>query len=121
MTPEINFALRVTAIAMTVVFSSLIVISFTIGLFKHLKIATAKEENISPVVTKEKESHIQVFSPELIAAISAAVTVVIDKKFQIKKIHYRNAPPESNWNKQGVASIMASHAINKHKGVHHKS
>ncbi|NUM33185.1 MAG: OadG family protein [Candidatus Brocadiae bacterium] len=120
MSEELVFAFRITVIAMTVVYISLILVAGIIGLFKKLNKVSMQPAPAHTTEVKVEEKYPHDLPPELLAVISAAVAVAIDKKFQIKKLRYRNAPPENNWSKQGVASIMASHAINKHKPEHHK-
>jgi hypothetical protein len=47
-------------------------------------------------------------SPEVMAAISAAVAVATQKRFRIKRIRYREAPPLDAWSRQGRIMIMTS-------------
>ncbi len=121
MSPDIAFALRLTVIAMAVVYIALILVACIISIFKNLSKTSAKPVVQHKSEVKTEEKYTKDLPPELLAVISTAVAVAIDKKFQIKKIRYRNMPPEKTWNKQGVASIMASHAINIHHSEHHKS
>jgi hypothetical protein len=52
-------------------------------------------------------------SPEVMAVISAAVTVAIGKKAQIRHVRYWRARPTSAWAIQGRISIMNSHGVRR--------
>jgi hypothetical protein len=53
-------------------------------------------------------------SPEVAAAIAAAVTISLRKKVRIHRIQYRSGPLETAWSRQGRYAIMTSHQP-KHK------
>jgi len=119
MSEDLLFSFRITVIAMSVVFIALIIIAFVMVLFKNINKPSPRMIS-SGAEGKIEEKYPQDISTELLAAITAAVAIAIDKRFKIKKLRYRSAVPESSWKKQGVASIMASHAISKHKSEHHR-
>jgi Na+-transporting methylmalonyl-CoA/oxaloacetate decarboxylase gamma subunit len=51
-------------------------------------------------------------SPEVIAVISAAVSVALEKKARIVQIRARSQG-DGAWQRQGRATIMASHTVRK--------
>ena len=52
-------------------------------------------------------------SPEVMAVISAAVTVALGQKAQIRHVRYWRARPTSAWAIQGRISIMNSHGVRR--------
>lgn len=52
-------------------------------------------------------------SPEIMAVISAAVTVALGQKAQIRHVRYWRARPTSAWAIQGRISIMNSHGVRR--------
>jgi len=118
------YSLEISAIGITVVFLALVVIAFILGLFPIIdsffnKAATQPQQAAqpSPQATTISQMGKPLFdgddelTPELIVAISAAVSTVIDQKFRIKAVRYRRTPLQPNWAMQGRATMMASHAI----------
>ena len=105
---DLIFALKISAIGLSVVFIGLILISWFVGLLRFLDHPKTFLASNQPVES-EKAEEIAHLSPKLIAAISAAVAVTIDKKFQIKRIRYRTGPQQMSWSKQGISTIMGSH------------
>ena len=51
--------------------------------------------------------------PEVLAAISAAVTITLGKKAHIRRVRYWRARPTSAWAIQGRISIMNSHGVRR--------
>lgn len=109
-----SFGIQITIIGLIVVFISLALIAVIIGVvlgrvdewFVQLKRSQSKaKEAEAPLVELPADQ----LSPELLAVISAAVTVAIDKKIRIKMIRYRRVPAQPTWSVQGRATIMASH------------
>jgi hypothetical protein len=72
---------------------------------KHLP---KQNKNIAPTATPMQDEGI---SPEIIAAISAAVAVVLDSRYQVKRIRYQKVERNHPWKLQGIASIMNSHSF----------
>ncbi len=52
-------------------------------------------------------------SPEVMAVISAAVTVALGQKARIRRIRYWRTRPTSAWSIQGRVSIMNSHGTRR--------
>jgi len=117
---QMIWGLKIAFIGMTVVFSALVLVSLSISIFridfhslcKRKKVEQDKVENkaedtvaTSPVPVVEDS-----ISPEVIAAISAAVAVVLDGAYRIKKVHYHKSH-SSAWKNQGIINIMDSHNI----------
>lgn len=105
----IQFALRLTSMGMGVVFTALLILS---GL---LRIAQRASRTEAPVATAPAAAPAMPapeardgISPEVMAAISAAVTIATQKRFRIKRIRYHEAPPLDAWSRQGRITIMTS-------------
>lgn len=126
---NLRFGLEVTLIGNLVVFSALVLVWQIMDAFRTnlwgvperlimlCKWLLAKRQPTPVTATEAQNSQStatattpeKAITPEIIVAITAAVTVAIDKKFRITRIRYRHLPPEGAWNKQGIASIMGSH------------
>jgi Na+-transporting methylmalonyl-CoA/oxaloacetate decarboxylase gamma subunit len=113
---QIGWGLKIAAIGMGVVFSALVLVALAISIFridfkrnKKNEKQENKAENVAvaqvPVPVAE-----DTISPEVIAAISAAVAVVLDGAYRIKKVHYHKSH-SSAWKNQGIINIMDSHNI----------
>lgn len=103
---DLIFALKISAVGLSVVFIGLILISWLVGLLRFLDRPKVLSSSSKPITTTESASQL---SPKLVAVISAAVAVSIDKRFQIKRIRYRTGPQQMTWSKQGISTIMGSH------------
>lgn len=102
------FGLKLTAIGMSVVFVALITVQLVLNLFKRLdRRSTAVAEPAAESAPTEG------LSPEVMAAIAAAVTLTVGKKARIKRIQYRSTRPERGWAMQGRMTIMASHIVKR--------
>jgi len=108
------FGIQISIIGLVVVFSALSLISILIGTVLG-RVDQWWEQLLQwrtrPAVEAETPAEIPAgeLSPELLAAISAAIAVTIDKKVRIKAIRYRRTPAAASWSVQGRATIMASH------------
>ncbi|MDM8528069.1 OadG family protein [Anaerolineales bacterium HSG24] len=109
--------LKITLIGMSVVFFALAVITVILSNFDRLDQmitiaphvhAPPKREGDSIIISDEDD---EVISPEIVAVISAAISVAIDKKVRIKRIRYRHKITD-NWQAQGRTDIMGSHQPN---------
>lgn len=112
------FGLQLTIIGMGVVYFALTLIIYTLKLFDRLNPWLVKlggsghghgheEESAAPAETPGA------LSPEVMAAISAAIVVAVGKRARITRIRYRSATPGSAWSVQGRASIMGSHSVKR--------
>ncbi len=108
---ELIYGLQLTAIGMGVVFLALSVVSIIISLFDRFgreKQPVAEQSQAGAVV---EEPQTDVILPEVIAAISAAVAVAVGKKARVT--HIRQSVPSVAWQRQGRATIMASHVTKR--------
>jgi sodium pump decarboxylase gamma subunit len=113
------FGLQLTIIGMGVVFTALTLIIYVLKLMDRLTPWLVKlggsgahghgheDQAVAPTETLEG------LSPEVMAAISAAVAVAIGKRARVRRIRYRSAQPGTAWSVQGRASIMASHQVKR--------
>jgi len=112
---QLIWGLEVTVMGMVVVFIALVLVSGSLGIFraignskKKMKHLPKQNKNIAPTATPMQDDGI---SPEIIAAISAAVAVVLDSRYQVKRIRYQKVERNHPWKLQGIASIMNSHSF----------
>lgn len=132
---NLTFGLEVTLIGNLVVFSALVLVWQIMDAFRtslwglperlmmlirylltkkqKLPAPVARQVETTPVISTPPAGTI---SPDIVAAITAAIAVTIDKKFMITRIRYRQQPPEGAWNKHGIASIMTSHSPKRYGG-----
>ena len=103
-TSDLVSAVRILGTGVMVVFIGLLLITVMVGLFKY--VPWFKNSPTAPIRKPDEVPE------EIIAAITAAVAVAIDKKFKIKRIRYRSSP-ENVWSKQGIATIIASHVTRR--------
>jgi len=118
------YGFQIAGVGVTVVFMALLVIGGVVGLFPFLD--SMIQDQVKPqskplqtnsavkpkTVLPSPETTSDQIPPEIVAAITAAISVATDKRFSIKSIRYRRTPAEtSSWALQGRATIMASHAI----------
>lgn len=107
----IQFALRLTGMGMGVVFTALLILSGLLIIAQRTYNPPAKEPTsggaVAPApaeITTARDG----LSPEVMAAISAAVAIATQKRFRIKRIRYRESPPLDAWSRQGRITIMTS-------------
>ncbi|HMQ54184.1 MAG TPA: OadG family protein [Anaerolineae bacterium] len=122
------FGLQLAIIGMGVVFTALVLVVGTLSLLARFdpwlsKAWEAAEhggghghgeaESPAPVTVvpvnplHATEAHGEL-APELVAALTAAVTVAIGKKVRIQRVRYRAARPTGTWSQQGRATIMTT-------------
>lgn len=100
---ELAFAWKLTVFGMGVVFFALSLVAGAISLFSRLE-GLRRERH--PASASEPE-----VPPEVVAAISAALTVAMGRRVRIHRVRYRRGTVEKTWSRQGRISIMASHAV----------
>lgn len=108
---ELIYGLQLTAIGMGVVFLALSVVSIIISLFDRFgreKQPVAEQSQTAPVVAEPETGEIL---PEVIAVISAAVAEAVGKKARVT--HIRQSVSSTAWQRQGRATIMASHVTKR--------
>ena len=112
------FGLQITAIGLTVVFIALALLAWILGFFDKIdawfseRQAKSAGKSVEAIMDTPADEGI---SPEIIAVISAAVTVATGGRAKIKLVRYRRQAADPTWQMQGRATIMASHAITKQK------
>lgn len=105
---DLLFGLKLSVIGISVVFLALLLIALCIRLLAIFEDKPEKKSE-KPVEAEEDDE----ITEELVAAITAAVTVSTGRRVRIKRIRYRDKPPEATWSHQGRVTVMASH-ITKH-------
>ena len=112
------FGVEITVVGLTVVFFALALLAWILSYFDRIDNWVSNRQSKSQGTTVGSVAEKSVdegISPEIIAAISAAVTVAIGRKVKIKHVRYRRQAANPTWQTQGRATIMASHAINRPK------
>jgi len=105
--------MQLMATGMVVVFSGLTILFLLMTLFQRIERARTQEPaKAAPAPAPTPAPVPDTIPPEIVAAVSAAAALAIDKKVRIKRIQYRG-PSESTWSRQGRVTIMASHAIRR--------
>ncbi len=93
------------------IFISFLVALLIKGLYLTMNLVERRQqrtpEPIAPAPSGEE------LSPELIAAISAAVTVALGKKTRLKHVQYRATRPTTGWSMQGRMTVMSSHSVKR--------
>ncbi len=122
---DIIFALELTATGLVVVFSALVSVALIVKLFQQIDrpkpptvapAAPPRQESAPPaqLASSVPESDDGTISPEVAAAIAAAVAIATSRKGRIRRIRYRSpqstaGAAETAWSRQGRVSIMTSH------------
>jgi hypothetical protein len=101
------YGVKISIISLGVVFVVAFLLQWLISFFVYL------DQRLSIRSVPGREPAGDELSPELVAVISAAVAVALDKKVRIKHIRYRYKEIETMWTVQGRAMIMASHTIKR--------
>lgn len=104
-------------IGILVVFVALALVALVVSNLKHVDRWAGRAFNHQHAAPPPQTSTLtsapaDTLPPELVAVISAAVAVAIDKRVKIKRIRYRRRPAPT-WQTQGRATIMASHVVKK--------
>lgn len=111
---QIGWGLKIAAIGMGVVFSALVLVALAISIFridfKRNKKNEKQENKAENVAVAQVPVAEDTISPEVIAAISAAVAVVLDGSYRITKVQHHKSN-SSAWKNQGIMNIMNSHNI----------
>lgn len=122
----IVFGIQLTIIGLLVVFFTLLLISLIVSTVfgrveqwaASLGLSKREETPAPPVLEPVPEPVLEVtpseLAPELLAVITAAIGVAIDKRAKIKTIRYRRTPASTSWSVQGRTTIMASHQIKRY-------
>jgi len=109
---------QITVIGLTVVFVALALLAWILSYFDNIDAWVSKRRTKSQIQSTKAVAENTVdegISPEIIAAISAAVAVATGGKAKIKHVRYRRQMADPNWQTQGRATIMASHTITRPK------
>jgi len=107
---DLAIAWRLTCFGVTVVFMALSLVAGAVWLFQKLETwrPTSKAAESPADQGPTVESGI---SPEVVAAISAALSASLGEHTRIHHIRYRRGAPEATWSREGRLSIMASHRL----------
>ncbi|OQY27555.1 MAG: hypothetical protein B6244_10265 [Candidatus Cloacimonetes bacterium 4572_55] len=104
----ILYSMKVSVIGFLVVFLALIIVALMIRVLASVDFQEEKkpkphsENKLMPMSNREE------ISPEIIAIISAAVTVAIDKKYKVRRIRLHKRGRGQSWSMQGQMSVMGS-------------
>ncbi|RMH74001.1 MAG: hypothetical protein D6675_00990 [Gemmatimonadetes bacterium] len=110
---DILYGVKISAIGISIVFGALIVIAWILSLFDRVDTLLTRSKSPQTGDASVVSDSVHGVSPEVVAAISAAVLAAYGKA-RIRKIRYRSGPAEaSSWSIQGRATVMASHRIEK--------
>jgi sodium pump decarboxylase gamma subunit len=112
------FGIEITVVGLTVVFIALALLAWILSYFDRIDnwVTNHRSKSQDAMVESAAEKPVdEGISPEIIAAISAAVAVAIGSKVKIKHVRYRRQTANPTWQTQGRATIMASHTINRPK------
>lgn len=104
MSADLAFAWKLTVFGMGVVYFALSLVAGAIDVFSRLERVWAARS--SPAGEEERG-----VPPEVVAAISAAVTAAVGRRVRIHRVRYRKGHVEQTWSRQGRISIMASHVV----------
>jgi len=96
---NLTTALEVSLVGLAVVFGALVLIGLVISLLARLGDGEKHEDD------QQAPAGIP---PEIIAAISAAVTMALGPGVRIKRVRYGVSESET-WSQQGRVIVMASH------------
>lgn len=112
------FGLQITILGMGVVFAALTLIIYVLKLTERLtpwleKFGGSGHGHGHQAETAAPAETPGALTPEVMAAISAAVVVAVGKRGRIRRIRYRSTQPGAAWAVQGRASIMASHNVKR--------
>lgn len=108
---DLAIAWKLTWFGLIVVFLALSLVASTVALFSYLETRHADRKKASQAEAEVEAAAVAEpgISPEVVAAISAALSASLGHKTRIHRIRYRRASPENTWSRQGRISIMASH------------
>lgn len=104
-------ALELTAVGMTVVFLSLVVLQFFIKVIGWLErgLTRRKAQPAGAAAPPPAGSGPEGITPETVAAISAAVAEVLGESAKIHHIQMLENEEQSGWGRVGRLDIMRSH------------
>lgn len=105
----LNLTMLIYGIA---IFISFLVALLIKGLYLFMNLLEQRQQQpaLEPAATSISAEEV---APELIAAISAAVTVALGKKTRLKSIQYRVTRPTAGWSMQGRMNVMSSHSMKR--------
>jgi len=107
---DLAVAWKLAWFGMLVVFAALGLVSGAVWLFQKLE--TWKPAPKTAEVPADPGPIVEAgISPEIVAAISAALSVSLGEHTRIHHIRYRRGAPEATWSREGRLSIMASHRL----------
>jgi sodium pump decarboxylase gamma subunit len=125
MGPDLTFGIQITITGLVVVFTALVSVGIIVTLFQRINQPKSETKTSAPApaartaapseqAAATPEASNGSMSPEVAAAIAAAVTISLRKKVRIHRVQYRSGPLETAWSRQGRYAIMTSHQP-KHK------
>jgi Na+-transporting methylmalonyl-CoA/oxaloacetate decarboxylase gamma subunit len=107
---DLALAWRFTIFGVAVVFTALSLVSGAVWLFQKLE--TWKPTSKTAEVPADPGPIVEAgISPEIVAAIGAALSASLGEHTRIHHIRYRRGAPEATWSREGRLSIMASHRL----------
>lgn len=117
---DLTFGIEITITGLVVVFTALVSVGLIVTVFQRINQPTSEAETSAAPAAKTAAPATQAaakleasnngsMSPEVAAAIAAAVTISLRKKVRIHRIQYRSGPLETAWSRQGRYAIMTSH------------
>ncbi len=117
MLDKIIYALELTVVGMTSVFTVLFAFSLIIAFMKYIDSkmsANKQQKSIAHKPLTGTEIVDEVLDTELVAVITAAIQMSFSKNAQIKRIQFLgHKSQDGQWATAGRLSVMSSHNINK--------
>ncbi len=111
------FGLQLTVLGLVVVFFALTLITLVVAnlwrVDHWLASRAAKREAAMAEVVPEPTSSDEL-SPELLAVISAAVSVALDQRVRVKTVRYRRVTRGAGWSVQGRSSVMGATSLRRY-------
>lgn len=118
MSEALSIGLQMTAVGITIVFSSLIVVSLALTAmntgFAALERRTAESERRAAEAERDAAPETAGgLRPQTLAVIVAAASLAIGRPIRVERVRYREGAPAAHWSRQGRATIMGSHRVRR--------
>jgi len=104
MRDALTAALEISAIGITIVFASLVLVSLALTLINRL---LRPRETAAPATDAAGPS----IPADIVVVLAAAATTALGRRVRVAHVRYHSAAPDTEWSHQGRISVMGSHRV----------
>lgn len=113
MSDALSTGLQMTAVGVTIVFASLMLVSLTLTAMNRGFAALERRAERAAEAEQAAAPPTDGLTPQTLAVIVAAATLAIGRPIRVERVRYREGAPALQWSRQGRATILGSHRVRR--------